>query len=146
MGKLIFLTSFLSLFLVQAGTFFEFLEGVAIGYGVSSDCQTSITALESNWQSFLTSIPKSKGSGNALNQLHDFTFALSVTSTTCNLLQIANNIDAAFNTNLLATIIRLVANYNLIKPLANDYSVQIEYKAYGPAGQDIGKIIQYLIG
>ena len=146
MGKLVLLLTYFSAISAANSNTFKFFYGMATGYGLSATCLTQLNEVDSEWGVFLDSIPTSKGSGNALYQLHDFSLALTQASTTCNLVQIANLLDEALTSNLLATIIRLVANYADIVIEKNIYSTNVQTGDYAAAGQAIGKIILDLIG
>jgi hypothetical protein len=124
----------------------SFVEGLASGYGLGSSCISGISSTKAQWSTFVASIGTSRGTGNALFQFHDFTLSLSQTATTCTLLEIANLLDQAFYTNLLSTIIRMVANYSSIYASVQDFINDIKYGAYGPAGNDLGQLIKYIIG
>lgn len=128
----------------------DFLKGLAIGYSgerdESGDCTSSITSSVADWQTFLDSIPTSKGSGNALYQLHDYTLSLTSALTACNMIQLANNLDSSLSENLLANLIRFVANYQSINDEYKIMTTSISGGDYTDAGESMGVIFNYILG
>lgn len=145
MGKLLHVLTILTTFTVLASHSYDLVYGMATGYGLSTACLTSITASQTEWNAFLDAIPDSNGSGNALYQLHDFSLQLTVTATTCSLVQIANLLDESVRSNFLATVIRLAANYAEIVIQYQLYTTGLGVNDFTAAGNALGKIIKYLI-
>ena len=145
MVKLILLTMILGVIQTRANNFVDFVEGLANGYGMDAICVTSINSASTAWTTYKTPDLGSKGSGKALYELHDFTLALTTVSNNCDLLQIASLVDQAFNTNLIATLIRFVASFTEIKEQYDFFSSAWATGLYEKAGESIGEIIKYLI-
>ena len=58
----------------------------------------------------------------------------------------ASNLDSAFTNNLLANLIRFVANYESINEEYLFMTTNLENQDYTEAGENLGNIINYIIG
>ena len=126
----------------------DFFTGFANGYGYSltSTCCTSITGINTAWNTYESAKPTSKGSGSALYKYNDFTQAIAQALSNCNMLQIANLLDQAFSTNLASTLVRFISQ---MRPIVTDwvkFTTNLKIANYIVAGQALGAIVQDLVG
>jgi hypothetical protein len=102
--------------------------------------------LDSQWTNFHSAIATSKGSGSALYKLHDFTLAITQSMTNCNMQALAGLLDQAFTSNILATLIRFVAQFNTVVTAWESFTSYIQAADYTNAGYNLGIVALDLLG
>lgn len=130
----------------QGNGIIDFLSGLSEGYNIGASCTTSLANIETYWTEFVDSIPTSKGSGNSLIEFHDFTLGITQAATSCSFLQLANSIDSAFTSNLLATLIRLFATYQKSMDALSQFFIAFQNGDYLYSGNQFGLFLVNILG